>query len=463
MNTHSRLPLKSLLPLLMLTGSLFSCGNLSERSIQTQNQNDNQVEQVQYRVIDVNPVLYSEYGLASLKFNNTVLVEKIVITRSGNFHNKEIFVPHNGTQSVQLTVTVNDGDDNEIYVAIKNNNGRNLVEDPVFGINNNSGEIVQVSGVDTENNDYNNYKMVKVPLTNGQGTLDWKYVKAMEGQVVDMEIDLYNKFDQGSETVLDLRDYFSSFKLHGNTLPNIVIKPTPYCPVNPVDTNNDGTVDRYEIPPNYDCVSIGFTNPGDVGFNPRYSLDGTNFNPIDFDNPVNVNSLNLAQGNTMTKQVWIKEYLDSNNTIVDQTTKTTPTIYKDVRKVGNTELIATYHDNTTGNEWVVNDLGGGEFADPGSNDTAGTITVTGSSATYGTCDVHVRKNGNELYNQTMPCNNINISYTVPASDKGAGWQGMEFKVYKIYKKGPNDTDTQEIFVDNLAVDYKVNKTPTTNP
>jgi len=434
------------LVIVLTASSLYSCGGVSE---------EQQFDE------ESGAVLRSEYGTSILRIKDGVLIGGNV---RGSEYTKEIVVKHTGAESIELEI--NDGDSDSIYVFGKVGN-TNLTNDSKFGINN-GGQIVQISGKDYQNDVvFDNENMIKVPINNGQGTLNWKYVDgtgSSEGKTfVITALNLYDKIQQGSETVLDLGDYFSSFKITFNALPKPMVVGTPNCPVNPVDTDNDGVYDRFEIPLNYDCVSIQFTNPDGIGYNPQYSEDGTNFNDIDYSNPINLTSLGLSQGSTMNKQITVREYVDEDLTILDQVNRTVSGIYKDVDKVGNTDLVGTVQDYTTGNTWTVNDLGAAEFVDPGSNDKAGKITVTGSSAPYGTCDVHVVKDGNELYNQTMPCNNINISYEVPASDRGTGWHGVEFKVYKIYKTGPNDNDREENFIDNILVSYKVNETPTTNP
>ena len=460
--------LKGLALALAIASSLYGCfggsgKDESSNSVQSYQQPAQVIENTQTENISENPtyqednkvVLYSEYGNAKLKIKNAVLIRDT--TRAGTEHTTELAVPHTGTSSIQLQI--NDGDSDYVYVYGKIGNS-NLADDSKFGIN--SGEeIVQVSGKDYSNDEqFTNEKMIKVSISDGTGTLNWRYTDNTgnsEGQTFEINtLRLYNLLTQGSEKVLDLGDYFSSFKIKFNALPQPQIVGTNNCPVNAVDTNNDGVADRYEIPPNYDCVSIRFNNPDNLSYNPQYSLDGTNFNDLDYDTTYDIESLGLSQGSTTTKTITVKEYLDSEQTVLDQGTKTLPTIYKDVDKVGNTDLNGTVQDYATGNTWSVGDLGTAEFADPGSNENAGVITVTGSSANYGTCNVYIRKDGTVLSNQTMPCNNINVSYTVPASDKGTGWHGIEFYIYKQYNNG-----SKEVGVDRFTIDYKVNESPST--
>jgi hypothetical protein len=64
--------------------------------------------------------------------------------------------------------------------------------------------------------------------------------------------------------------------------------------------------------------------------------------------------------------------------------------------------------------------------------------------------------GTVLSNQTMPCNNINVNYTVPASGEGTGWHALEFYVVKQYNNGSYETS-----IDRLSVSYKVDESPTT--
>ncbi len=284
-----------------------------------------------------------------------------------------------------------------------------------------------------------------------------------EGKTFEISaLNLYNKIQQGDKIVLDLGDYFSSFKIRFNALPKPKIVGTHDCPVNPVDTNGDGVYDRYEIPSISDCVSVKFVNLDGLGYNAQYSRNGTNFNNIDYNSTYNLTSLNLPQGNTTNPTLYVKEYLDEGQTILDQKTITLPTIYKEIDKVGNTDLIGTIQDYTTGNTWNVGDGIMVEFADPGNNTNAGIIKINGSSAPYGNCKVWVRKDDNDLYwTDPMPCNNITANYTVPASDKGTGGHGIEFIVYKQYKTG--ESSYMDDVIDRFSIGYQVNEAPTTNP
>ena len=293
--------------------------------------------------------------------------------------------------------------------------------------------------------------------------LDWKFQDLSgnsEGKSFTINnFALYNLFTQGSNNVLDLGDYFSSYTLQFNKLPVLSVVPSNNCPVNMVDTNNDGVNDRFEIPPNYDCISLSFSNDDGISYNAEYSLDnGNTYNPINFGTVFDWTSLGLAQGVASDKDIKVREYIDSAQTIQDSKTYTL-TLYKDKEFPGGLTGQAT--DNTTGDTFTVNDGDIITFADPGTNSSAGVISVSGSSALYGDCRVYIVNDGNInniVFDQVMPCNSINASYTVPASEKGTGNHSIEINIDKIYQNGNNSN--QNINIDYFAITYKVNQTPT---
>ena len=415
-------------------------------------------------VITQGNVLYSVNGTAMLVFKDGVIISRTntLEPQANNKGDKTVLVPHTGASSIQLKI--NDSDSNIVYVLGEINN-QSIAEHSFFGINS-GGQIETITGYDSLlQKDLSNYKAIKVSINNGQATLDWKFQDNSgnsEGSIFTVQkMRVANLFSQGNKNYIDVGDYFNNYNLQFNTLPVPNIVPTSNCPINIVGA--EGPV-SYEIPPTKDCISLRFDNVDDVGYNPQYSLDnGNTFNNIDFNQIYDSGNLGIQQGSTKNVSIITKEFLDQNNTISDQKTFVFP-VYKDKNNIGNTSLQATCSDNTSNNSWNVGDAETCEFADPGSNQNAGTITVSGSSAQNGTCRVVVIKDGdnnNPIDDKLMSCNSINISYTVPASEKGTGNHTLVVQVSKRYIIG--DDSSTEIQIDQFTITYKVNKAPIINP
>ena len=425
--------------------------------------------------VELGNTIYSVNGTAKLVFKDGVVIDNLnsaaLYTQANNLGNKTVVVPHTGTSSVQLQI--NDNDSNKVYV-LGEVNGNPLTSHPFFGINNNTGSVQNISGYDpVVNKNLNNYPAVVVSIVNGQGTLDWKFQDTTgnsEGQSFTVSnYRLANVINQGNNNYIDVGDYFPTYVLQFNALPSLSIVGTNNCPVNKVDTDNDGKIDRLEIPPNIDnltgnCIAFSFSNSDNISYNAQYSTDGTNYNPITFGNTY-TQSFNVGQGQSTTLTLKVKEFIDQAQTISDSKSFSF-TVYrdKDKRLTGDSSLTATCSDATTGNSWTVGDGGICNFADPGTNTTAGTIRVQGSSATYGNCVVEVYKNldfTTPVLSVNTPCNNIDITYNIPESDKGAGQIPMDFIVFKIYENGSQSR--YKDIIDSITIVYSVNQAPTTNP
>ena len=416
-------------------------------------------------VITTGNVLYSVNGTAMLVFKDGVIISKTntLEPQANNIGNKTILVPHTGATSIQLKI--NDADSDTVYVLGEIDNS-SITQHPLFGINS-GGQIENISGYDSLlQQDLSNYKAIKVTVANGQATLDWKFQDNTGGSEGDsftiQKMRVANLLSQGNQNYIDVGDYFNNYTIQFNALPSPDIVPTSNCPINLV--GGDGPI-TYEIPPTKDCISLKFSNPDSAGFNPQYSLDnGNTFNNInDFTQIYDSGNLGIQEGSSKNVSVIVKEFLDQDNTISDQKTFTF-SVYKDENKVGNTSLTATCTDTTTNNSWTANDNGICEFADPGNNQYAGTITVSGSSALNGNCRVVVIKDGdnnNPVDNKQMSCSSINISYNVPASEKGTGNHTLVVKVRKKYIIG--DDSSTEIQIDQFTITYKVNQAPTITP
>ena len=448
---------------------LYSCGGGSGSSDtvanNTNGNNNSSAPNPVSNIIISSDTISSVYGTASMKFKDGVVYKNttdnsVSIQSANNKGNITIIVPHKGTSSI--TLNISDPDDNKVYVT-GDVNGSPLASNSFFGINSN-GTVKNISGYDYQSNkDFNNYPAIEVGITNGSGTLDWKFQDLSgnsEGQSFTISnFALYNLFTQGSQNVLDLGDYFNTYTLQFNKLPVLSVVPSNNCPVNMVDTNNDGVYDRFEIPPNYDCISLSFSNDDGVSYNAEYSLDnGNTYNPINFGTAFDWTSLGLAQGVVSNKNVGVREYIDSAQTILDSKTYTL-TLYKDKEFPGNLTGSAT--DNSTGSTFAVNDGDIITFGDPGTNSNAGVISVSGSSADYGDCRIYIVKDrdiNNPVFDEIQPCNSINASYTVPASDKGTGTHTLELGVDKIYKISNNTN--KNVNIDYFAIGYKVNQSPT---
>ena len=408
------------------------------------------------QVITTGNTLYSVNGTAQLIFTDGVIISNAgsLNPEANNRGTTIVLVPHTGSSSILLNI--NDPDSTLVYVLGDINNSP-LTQHNFFGINS-GGQKKAISGYDTLlQQDLTNYQAVEVQITNNQGTLDWKFqdnTGNSEGQTFTVSnMRVANLISQGSNNIIDVGDYFETYKIQFNALPVPSIVGTADCPVYKAST-------RYEIPPTKDCVSFQFQDPDSAGSNPQYSLDGTNFNAISYAQTYNATGLNLNGGDTYNLSIIVKETLDTTNNITDQKTVSF-TIYKDKNNTGNTSLTATCNDTTTGNRWNVNDNGSCEFVDPGDNQNAGTITVSGSSAPNGNCTVEIWKDNNKVSTVTNTCNAINASYTVPASDKGTGNHTLVFKVYKEYSTGTSSPTTVQI--DQFTITYKVNQPPTINP
>jgi len=415
-------------------------------------------------------IIYSVNGKALLIFKDGVIIDNHLSSQSikalTNKGPKTVIVPHTGANSVLLQV--NDVDSNEVYV-LGEVEGNPLTSHPYFGINNSSGQIININGYDPLlNQNLNNYPTIKVSINNGQGTLDWKFQDITgnsEGNTYSItNLRLVNLLPQGDTNYLDIGDYFQNFDIKFNALPTFNVVGTQNCPVNKVDTDGDGVYDRFEIPLNLNnftgnCIAFYFSNPDNISYSPQYSLDnGNTWNNITYEQ-TEEKSFVLNPGQKVTIDVKVKEFIDQNQNISDSKKIGTFTIFRDEDRCGNTQLQGTCTDSTTGNSWNVSDLGSCYFADPGNNSTAGTIEITGSSALYGQCRISVLKNNVEIDSQIQPCNNINYTYIVPATDKGKGTQWLDFIILKLYDKG-SQAKFYEGGVDCFSLGYRVNQTPT---
>ncbi len=402
--------------------------------------------------------LYSMKGLASLTFKNAVVMQRLggFATNRGSV---QVVTTHNGTSLITLNVSDPDSPFAYLYAQV---NGTELPQHPYFSLNS-GGVVVTLNGFDYVNNQtFTNSSFVKITITSGTGTLKYSFSTGgnAEGQTFTVNpYRLYNLINQGGNTVLDLGDYFTAYKIYFNRLPDVQVVGTSSCPVNGVDTNNDSVIDLWEIPPYpngfNDCISIAPNNVDGIGYNISYSTDGTNFSP--FNNPTNIN-LTISQGQTLNKTIWVREYIDPATTIPDTIDRVVTVRKENDLAPGTSPLGVVCHDNQTNFNTSISDGGSCTFVDPGNNSVAGTITVSGVDVNYGNCYVRVQKDGSDVFNSSVqPCNNISVTYTVNASDRGTGNHSLSFGIYKLFSTGTGNFASQ---IDQVDITYLVNQAPT---
>ena len=418
----------------------------------------------------------SEYGTASMVFQDGVVYEELPNQDNGNnetklyranYYYKKVVVPHTGTKSVELKIS--DPDSTEVYVLgeVGKEGKVPLGNFSFFGIVKGSGKLEKINGYDSlKMTKLSNYPAIKVQIKKGQGILNWKFQDSSgnsEGKTyVISKLRAGDLLKQGDDNYIDVGDYFKEFYLYFNALPNVWGDLSENCPFNAVDTNGDGKIDRYEIPPSKDCIEIRFGKGDSISYNPQYSLDGHTFHNIIYGSPIIISPLMLKQGSTISKQIIVREYIDSSLTIMDQTTRTI-NIYKDIDREGHTNLVGTVKDYTSGHTWNVKDSETIVFADS-TYYTIGEITVKGSSAPHGTCYVSIKKDGKEVKGKEVSCDYINVDYKISSADKGTGYHTLEFVVYKYYKAYKGGKLTYEKFkIDKFTVNYKVNISPSVKP
>jgi len=428
---------------------LSSCGGGDSDVSQVSEQTDQQIV--------VNPVIESASGIALLKFKNAVLIEEP--TRAS--YNKVIVAPHTGATDVQLEIR--DVDNPYVYVYAKVN-GVDLPNDPKFTIVGDSGTVESLTAYDLVNDEnIANAKFIKVSIDpeTKKSILTFNYADSTgnsEGMTFNVNpFRLYNLITQDTSNFLDLGDYFESFIIEFNHLPTVEFTVSDNCPANKVEMN--GVLTRLEIPPSKDCVALTFTNVDGKGFSPQFSVDnGNTWSDIDYSSPNDI-TISLESGNTLSSfSLQVKEALDDGGTIFDSVQRTINVeVYRDVNKVGASNLAIQVNDLNSGNTWNVNDGDSIVFVDPRDNANAGTIKISGNSAPYGTCIVYIKKDGTTVATvPDLPCSSINATFTAPASDRGTGEHTLTFEVKKVYSTA---SGTFEDTVDGVTVTYKVNQAP----
>ncbi|TCK06285.1 hypothetical protein CLV27_0086 [Phorcysia thermohydrogeniphila] len=428
---------------------LSSCGGGGSNVSQVSEQTDQQIV--------VNPVIESSSGIALLKFKNAVLIEEP--TRAS--YNRVVVAPHTGATNVQLEIR--DVDNPYVYVYAKVN-GVDLPNDPKFGIVDGSGTVETLTAHDLVNNeDITDTKFIKVSIDPETKTsiLTFNYADSTgnsEGMTFNVNpFRLYNLVTQDNSNILDLGDYFESFVIEFNHLPIVEFTVSDNCPANKVEI--DGQLVRLEIPPSKNCVALSFTNVDSKGFSPQFSVDnGTTWSDIDYSSPNDAN-VTIEPGNKFSSfSLQVKEALDDSGTIFDSVQRTINVeVYRDVNKVGASGLNIEVNDLNSGNTWNVSDGDSVVFVDPRDNTNAGTIRISGSSASYGRCNVYIKKDGTTVATVTdLPCSSIDATFTAPATDRGTGEHTLTFEVKKVYSTG---TGTFEDTVDGVTVIYKVNQAP----
>ncbi len=385
----------------------------------------------------------SVYGTAKIEFPNGVVITEQQttqgLTTQGSQGSVTVYLPHTGGHA-NLTVN-NDSPATYIYMT---SNGNNIYNNPSFSLGSSNLSWEQVSCDATDGNTYNNEFMIKFTHSSSQeiGTFNFNL---QEGESITLDnLRLYDWISQGSSNVCDLGDYFDSFSVKANVMPQVNPVSTSSCPSMDLGNNN------ISVPYDATCVEFNIEDTDGVGSNHRYSLDGTNWVPVTLPARVQVDISSLPSGSSIN--LYVGETLSNGNESFEDVKDYLFTIYKDAQA----GLNIYCNDGKTGNVWQVNNGETCEFTDPTQGSNAPythSINLTFNDGTTSNCRVEIYKNGTLVDQGTYPCNAVNHSYVLDNADTGTGQQQVDAKVYKDY--GGN-----KVLIDAKTFYYKINKAPT---
>lgn len=386
----------------------------------------------------------STYGTAKLEFpNGLVVVNQPTsgLSAQGSLGNVIVYLPHTGGQA-NLTVN-NDSTATYIYIT---SNGINIYNNADFSLGSTNLSWEQVSCSATYGNTYSNEFMVKLTHSSPQETGTFN-LNLQEGESINFDnFRLYDLIQQNSSNVCDLGDYFDSFTVKANVMPQVNPVSTSSCPS--IDLGNG----NYSVPYNATCVEFNIKDNDGVGSNHQYSLDGTNWVPVTLPASVQVDVSSLPAGSSTPINLYVGETVSNGNKSFDGVRLYSFNILKDVQA----GLNIYCNDGKTGNVWQVNNGETCVFTDPTQGSNAPythSINFTFNDGTSSNCRLEVYKNGSLVDQGTYPCNGVNHSYVLDNADTGNGQQQVDVKLYKDY--GGNN-----VLIDAKTFYSRINKAPT---
>ncbi len=431
-----KLPRNLLLLSALLSTKLIGCKGTASDATETQNNQTYPTAEQNY--------ITSVYGTAKLVFKNGVV--KYQSSPSGVYAQSNqgtvtVYLPHTGGE---FSLTVNNPDDPATYVYAVSN-GTNLCNDPSFSTVSANASCVNVSGYDAVNNQtFTDEPMIKINHSQATETATFR-LQGSEGQTKTMSIfRLYDLLQQGNKPALNLGDFFRSFNVRFNDITNATVVSDATCPA------LDDGAGNVHVPYNATCLKIKLEDADTVGTNHRYTLDGgTTWQTFNPPHTIQLDVSGLAAGSSQSIGVGVREQVGSvNGNAVWDSKSYTWKVIKDSQPGIN--LYCT--DNISGNTWSVNSGGTCVFSDPrGSTGVQYQIKFTLNDS--GTCNVVVYRNGTRVDNQTMPCANLQYSYSIDASEKGTGTHSVSVEIYRTDYGSP-------VLTGSASVNYRVNTAPT---